>query len=193
MKDAQKYFENTKSNPPRPLTMKFIKMNIKPQKAVELGCGAGNDTVYLIKNGWNVTAVDSENTENFILEKLDEDEIKRFKFSKQDFESLNLEENDLVLANYSIPFCNKNEFNTFWNKIVNSIKEDGYFVGNFFGTNDSWSKTKLDKTFLSKEEVLELFRNKFEIVLFEEIENDKMTANGNMKHWHIFNVIAKKM
>lgn len=41
-------------------------MGIKPKNAVDLGCGAGRDTIYLIKNGWNVLAIDRENTKEII-------------------------------------------------------------------------------------------------------------------------------
>ena len=46
-------------------------------------------------------------------------------------------------------------------------------------------------TFLTKEQVIELFKD-FEIIEFKEVEKDDFTAFGKMKHWHIFNVIAKK-
>lgn len=45
--------------------------------------------------------------------------------------------------------------------------------------------------FLSKTEVLELFKD-FDIIHFKEIEEDKKTALGVEKHWHIYDVIAKK-
>ena len=45
--------------------------------------------------------------------------------------------------------------------------------------------------FLLREEVLELFRD-FDIIYFKEIEEDKKTALGVMKHWHIYDIIAKK-
>lgn len=46
-------------------------------------------------------------------------------------------------------------------------------------------------TFLKREAVEQLF-NDFELIKFEEIEKDGMTALGKEKHWHIYNVIAKK-
>ena len=46
-------------------------------------------------------------------------------------------------------------------------------------------------TFLTKEQVIELFKN-FDIIEFKEIEKDAFTGLGKMKHWHIFDVIAKK-
>lgn len=39
--------------------------------------------------------------------------------------------------------------------------------------------------------MLELF-NEFEIINFKKIEKDGITGLGQQKHWHIFDVIAKK-
>ena len=67
----------------------------------------------------------------------------------------------------------------------------GYFVGNFFGLKDSWVSIKKNMVFLSREQVLNLF-NEFEIIEFHENEKDEKTALEKIKHWHIFDVIAKK-
>lgn len=191
MKSIEKYYDNTTDAMPNYTVKKFIKLNVEPGNAVELGCGAGRDTVCLIKNGWNVLAIDRENVESRIAAKLSEEELKQFKFLKQKFEYIELEKNNLVVANFSLPFCNKNNFKELWNKIDDSILKDGYFVGNFFGINDEWKSTKEEMTFLTKEQVIELFKD-FEIIEFKEVEKDGTTGLGKMKHWHIFNVIAKK-
>ena len=163
---------------------------MRPGNAVELGCGAGRDTVYLIKNGWNVLAIDKENVKSRIVEKLSKDELKKFKFSKQKFECIELEKNDLIVSNFSLSFCNKNDFEKLWNKIRNSILNDGYFVGNFFGNNDEWKNIKEEMTFLTKRQTIQLFKD-FEIIKFKEVEKDGLTGSGKIKHCHIFNVIAK--
>ena len=46
--------------------------------------------------------------------------------------------------------------------------------------------------FLSKKQVLDLFKDSFEIIEFSEIEKDGLTGLEKMKHWHIYNIIAKK-
>ena len=66
----------------------------------------------------------------------------------------------------------------------------GYFVGNFFGINDEWNNNKTRKTFFTKEQVEALFIN-FEIIALKENESDVITGE-KMKHWHFFNVVAKK-
>ena len=70
--------------------------------------------------------------------------------------------------------------------------KNGYFVGNFFGLNDSWAKIKKEMVFLSKEQISDLFKDFFEIIHFNEIEKNGKTGLRKMKHWHIYNVIAKK-
>lgn len=190
MRNIEKYYDNTKNAAPNYTVKEFIKLNVRPGNAVELGCGAGRDTVYLIKNGWNVLAIDKENVESRIVEKLSKDELKKFKFSKQKFECIELEKNDLIVANFSLSFCNKNDFEKLWNKIRNSILNDGYFVGNFFWDNDEWKNIKEEMTFLTKNQTIQLFKD-FEIIKFKEVEKDGLTGLGKIKHWHIFNVIAK--
>ena len=190
-KNIEKYYDNTENEMPNYTVKKFIELNVEPGNAVELGCGAGRDTVYLIKNGWNVLAIDREDVETRIVSKLLVEELEQFEFFKQRFEAIKLENSNLVVANFSLPFCNKNDFKKLWDKINQSILNDGYFVGNFFGDKDEWKIAKEEMTFLTKDQVMELFKD-FEIVEFKEVEKDGLTGLGKMKHWHIFNVIAKK-
>ena len=192
MNNIEKYYSNTKNAKPNYTVKRFIELKIKPGNAIEIGCGAGRDTVYLIKNGWKVLAIDNEDVESIITNKLSKEELKQFKFVKQKFEDIELENNNLVVANFSLPFCDKNNFKEFWDKINDSILKDGYFVGNFFGNKDEWKNTKGEMTFLTKEQVIEMFKD-FKIIELQEIEKDGLTGLGKMKHWHIFNVIAKKI
>lgn len=190
MRNIDQYYQNTKDSMPNKNVMQFINLKTKTGNAIELGCGSGRETKYLIQNGWNVLAIDREDVSGIIEEKLNGQEKEKFRFQKQEFENLKLEKNDLVLANFSLPFCNKNSFDKMWKTIEASILPEGYFVGNFFGINDEWAKTKTDMTFLEKGEVIKLFEN-FEIIEFKEFEKDGMTGMKTTKHWHIFNVIAK--
>lgn len=132
MGDIQKYYENTENALPHPIVEKFVQMDIEPQKAIDLGCGAGRDTIYLIKNDWNVLSIDREDTREIISSKLDDNELKRFNFKCQNFENIELEKTNLLVANFSIPFCNKECFEEFWNKIVNNILEGRIFCWKLF-------------------------------------------------------------
>ena len=132
MGNIKKYYENTKNTLPNPILKKFIDMNITPSNAIDLGCGAGRDTIYLINNGWKVLSIDRENTKEIISSKLDNEKIKKFRFNRQNFEDIMLEKTNLLVANFSIPFCDKEHFNEFWEKITDSILKNRIFCRKFF-------------------------------------------------------------
>ncbi len=60
---SKEYYDNTENKEPTKLLKYFVnKISNNPGNAIELGCGAGVDTVFLIKNGWNVLAIDASDT-----------------------------------------------------------------------------------------------------------------------------------
>ena len=132
MGNIKNFYKNTKNAMPHDNVKKIIEIENKKGNAIDLGCGAGRDTIFLIKNNWNVTAIDRENTKDMIASKLTIEELKRLKFICQDFENIKLDKSDLVVANFSIPFCNKKYFNELWNKIVNSINTSRIFCWKLF-------------------------------------------------------------
>ena len=76
MSEIYKYYKKTKNALPHKNVQKVLEMDIIPGNAIDLGCGAGRDTICLIKNGWNVLAIDREDTKSLIEEKLNENELK---------------------------------------------------------------------------------------------------------------------
>lgn len=188
----QKYYEATESDRPRKNIKYCIEcIKLKPTNAIDLGCGQGNDTWYLIKNGWNVVGIDREDVEERIRNRLSKKEQLLFHFSLQEFENLKLSKTNLVIANFSLSFCNHKKWKDTWKTIEEAIVKEGYFVGTFLGDRDSWARTRTEMTFFSKEEAEALFQN-FKIIVFDEMETDKPTALGREKHWHFFSIIAQK-
>ena len=132
MGNIEKFYENTRNATPHDNIKKFLEMKTETGNAIDLGCGAGRDTIFLIKNNWNVTAIDREDTQNVIESNLNIEDLKKIKFMCQNFENIKLYKNDLIVSNFSIPFCNKNYFDDFWNKIVNSINNGRILCWEFF-------------------------------------------------------------
>lgn len=62
--------------------------------------------------------------------------------------------------------------------------------GSIVGDKDEWVQNK-NMTFHKREDAEKLV-SVFEILSFEEEEQDKPTAAGDMKHWHVFHFIVKK-
>ena len=73
MQNWIQYYDKTKKEYPRN-NVKFLidSLNFKPTDAIDLGCGQGNDTVYLINNDFKVLGIDKENVEDIIRARLPE-------------------------------------------------------------------------------------------------------------------------
>lgn len=167
--------------------------NIKT--AADLGCGAGTDTIFLLENGINVYSIDKEESSSRIinqrLKNLHEENLKtNLVCMINSFEKINLPKVDLVNCYNSLSYCEPSYFYQFIDTIKSSINKCGIFVGNFFGTEDSWCGKK-NMTFLTKQNVIELF-NGFDIVEINEIKRKGVTSLKKEKFWHFIDLIAIK-
>ena len=161
--------------------------NIKLNNVDDLGCGAGNESVYMLKRGLNVTSIDRQIDKAFFYNRLNDEEKSRLNLIESSFEEVNIPKSDLLMAFFSIPFCNPNNFEELWNKIYSSINDNGYFVGELFGNRDAWKDKDEINTF-TKEKVLEYLKN-YKIIKFDEVEFIRESDN---KKWHYFDIIAQK-
>jgi hypothetical protein len=97
----------------------------------------------------------------------------------------------LINASASLPFIQPKDFTDFWFRLNQKLEIGGLFSGHLFGTNDSWCGKK-DFTFFNKEQILELFNN-YEWIHFKESEYDGPSGSEPNKHWHRFDLVAKKI
>ena len=186
MKDWTNYQNKTYGDDACKLIIDFLD-KYKVDSAIDLGCGSGNETVYMIKNGIKVLAIDRQLNKDFILNRLSDSEKQLISFKESSFEDVELPRTNLLTAFFSIPFCNPNNFDELWNKIYNSIEDNGYFVGQLFGDRDAWNVVDSINTF-PIDKVKEYLK-KFKIIKLEEVEYVRESDN---KKWHFYDIIAQK-
>lgn len=159
--------------------------------AVDLGCGEGRDTVELLRRGWRVLGIDGE--PEAIARLLSRPDINLDCLETQvvRFEQMNLPEAvDLINASFALPFCPPEHFLGLWKKIVLSLRSGGRFCGQLFGDRDSWAIYS-SLNYHTREQV-EMLLQPFEVEMLEEEEHPGKTALGEDKHWHLFQIVARK-
>jgi len=184
------YFEITRNNPPSKLLVKALEYVVKKDKAIDIGAGALKDTRFLLENGFDVTAVDKSDLMAKEAKAIKSEKLHCVVSSFADFD-FQKDEFDIASAMYALPFNSPESFDVVFVKIKGSLVKGGIFCGQFFGVHDAWSDDK-KMTFHTKEQVEKLLFDMGVILLDEEEKNDK-TANGKMKHWHIFHFVAMKL
>ena len=190
MLNWENYFKKHLNRKIREHLIKATSFCSKRDSALDLGSGTFIESKFLIENGFGVVVAIDNSIESKKLAQI-------YLNNKLDFRNISFNEYyypkntfNLINAQFSLPFYGKDNFTDFVDKIINSLKPEGVFVGQFFGVKDSWNVSESKLIFHTKEEVLNIFLD-FEILEFEEEEKDELASDGNLKHWHIFHFIAK--
>ncbi len=160
------------------------------RQAVDLGCGDGTESLALLARGWRVLAVDKQvEAISLLCAKVLPEHLDRLETRMVGVEDLTLPPCDLVYAGYSLPFTAPEHFAAVWAGLVRALRPGGRFAGQLFGDRDTWTSDP-GMTFQSRPRALALLAP-LTVEAFREREEDGSAFTGP-KHWHIFDVIARR-
>ncbi len=187
-KKRSKYYDISGNRKPSPLLLKALRLG-DFSTALDLGCGAGVDAKEMSRQGLSVTALDI----NPEVKKFFRDS-KEISIQISSFQEFNFQKYDFIFSKSALVFLPPHDFKKIIQKIKKSLNFNGVIAIRLWGINDSAAKRPERKgkmTFVSKEQLENMFRD-FEIIELTEKEKDGKTALGRPKHWHFFNLIARK-
>lgn len=201
---------------PRPFPLlKKILHQVNKGTALDIGAGNGRNISYLVKNRFEVTAIDinpqnikqlknlsSQFKLNFDIKKID---VRKFKFLTKKY--------DLILAIQSLIWTRKSEFLEIIKNIKTSLKINGVAIISGFTIKDpsylnlKSIKTPIEKNtfysqsekrfwqFLEHQELKKYFQENFEILYYKEkLVKDKPHDKISHPHCHVIaEIAAKKM
>ncbi|MEZ6235390.1 MAG: hypothetical protein R3B68_14485 [Phycisphaerales bacterium] len=162
-----------------------------PRAAVDLGAGEGRDTAELLRRGWRVEAIDAHpDAIKRIWARTDLVNTDRLRTSAGTYEECFVPPCDLLNASFSLPFCHPAYYAAVWRKIEGAVRAGGRFAGQFFGDRDTWASIE-GRSHHTEEQVRALLAD-WSVEYWRMEESDKPDAMGNVKHWHLFHVVARK-
>ncbi len=184
------YYQATRHSPPTPLLLQALKHIPSRNRAIDIGAGALKDSHYLLDQGFHVTAIDQAPLFTQESQSITSPKFQSFTTSFTDF-NFPLANYSLAIAMFSLPFCPPQHFHQVITNIKLSLIKDGIFAGQLFGTQDDWSNHS-HMTFHTLDQVNRLFSD-VQIVSLKEIQKNDLTVSQQLKHWHIFHFIIKRI
>lgn len=188
--DWSAYYRMTSGRPPRDLVRKGLLAAGRVGTAVDLGCGDGTETLWLLEQGWQVLAVDREPSAVELVQKR-AGGAATLRTAVADLVTDEIPAADLVLACASLPFVPPEAFGDVWRRI-RSAARGGVLAVHLFGDRDSWASgpsAVAGMTFHRRAEVEQLLTG-LEVVSLDEAEYDGPSGRGP-KHWHRYDIVAR--
>lgn len=166
-----------------------------PRVAVDVGCGAGRDALFLVERSFRVYAYDKSDVAIARLSEQGQAYLNQRLFPQvSHFEQFDYPRASLVSACSSLFFCHPSVFSQAWENITASLLSGGVFCGHFMGPNDSWAKMgRGDLTIHTAADLKALLGRSFTIIDLYEHDEPGMTLIGRQKHWHTYSVVAQKI
>src|SRR5712692_9982615 len=124
--DWARFYKHTRERPPWPRMIRAVSLVAHRERALDLGCGAGRDTRYLLEQGFQVTAVDADANAMAILATFPQEKLRAIQSSFVDFE---FESYDLINAHFSLPFLAREQSYAVFALAPPALNPEGISVG----------------------------------------------------------------
>lgn len=173
---------------------KLVNEYLKSGKAVDLGCGAGRDSIFLAKNGFDVTALDISVTGITKLIEIANENNLKINAEIKDIREFNfVGEYDLIISMGCLHLIPKRDQIVLFDKIKKHTRKNGFNIINVF-TNEVPTPSDMEPFFVglfNKGELFEIYNN-WEII--DKLEYQFKDDHGNgLQHLHAgHKLIARK-
>lgn len=183
------YHEKTRAEPPSKnlaVAMEFVR---ERTAALDIGAGSLKDSTFLVESGFKeVVAMDQQPYTTGLPEEV----ANKITVVTSTFETYDFPQNhfDIASAQFSLPFTSPEHFQHVFDSLTDSLVEGGIFAAQFFGTKDSWAD-RTDMTFHTAAEI-EALLTSYDVLARREVDEDGLARSGELKHWHVFNIVARR-
>jgi tellurite methyltransferase len=211
-RDWAKYFRCAEGKPARQTCIDGLKAwRERPTSecpvGVDIGCGSGRDAMAMLAdhrvggNGhiaaaWRVIACDnSDDGLERLMQSVPREDLHRLTVMNVKMEEISGDarlcgQADMINASFALPFCEPRAFGGLWNWIDRTLVSGGIFAGQIFGDRHGWAKIRPEGHF-RKDQVERLVEG-FELLRFEEVDQEGDDACGGRIWHHLFHIVGRK-
>ena len=186
-KNAENYCSKTIGIDLTQIYEKFLKYIPKQGAILDLGCGSGRDSLYFLKNGFDVTSMDASIEMVKLSSKLINQKTIHRKIEDIDFK----DKFDGIWACASLLHINKNATVDVYNKLLSALKIEGILYASYkYGTN---TMVKEERYFNNYDEnsFSEMIKNIKSLELIEFWTTLDLRQEGNNQKW--LNILLKRI
>lgn len=172
-----------------PLLEQSLKATETGKLAYDLGCGNGATTMFLLKKGWRVIAIDTSQICLDLVETeskragIDQAKLRAIKGNVEEYAFT--EKADLIVANDILPYIHPQKVKSLWDKIQNALEKDGDLFGTLFerGGMSEQALKMLGAWFVDNKKMVEqiLEESKYKI---EAVRNRPKQTKSNIIEFH---------
>lgn len=185
-KHAGEYYDNTVDLNMEPIMERFIELLPEGSCVMDLGCGSGRDSLYLIENGFDVTALDGSKELCELAKIHIGQDVLNMAYSEMDFENVF----DGVWACASLVHVRPDELDDILKKIILSMKPDGVLYLSFkYGEFEGMRGERYFHDFKSKR-LKELIGRHEELEVLEIFKTSDVRKGREDELW--INLLARK-
>ncbi|MGO1977448.1 MAG: class I SAM-dependent methyltransferase [Brachybacterium tyrofermentans] len=162
----------------------------QPGTVLDLGTGAGADSLQFARRGWTVHAYDTDDT---IAGRLVENERMSGSVDFHHVDIADVEEfptAQIVYSTYTLGLLGHDALARTWTKLVAALPRGGVMAVDLFGTNDTWAD-RPDIATLPLHEIDAMFRG-FQII-DRTVRDEDGRFLADKKHWHVITTLARKL
>ena len=178
-KNAERYYENTVNVDMSPLYKEFLK-HIKDQGHIlDAGCGSGRDSLYFIKQGYEVTAIDGSKKLSQLSSELIDQEVKCMKFEDINYEN----KFDGIWACASLLHVKRKNIESIFSKLINALKPKGVIYSSFKYGNKEIHRSGRLFNYYDEESFKNLVNNFENLSIIKLWKTEDLRKNRENEYW----------
>lgn len=162
----------------------FNATSLRPQKALDLGCGTGNDAIWLAQTGFAVTGIDTASEAIYIAEKKAEKLDVYCKFMVADFFTDAIPDSPFkFIYDRGLFHCfrREKEKKLFAKLVYDNLEEEGFWLS-LISSDENDGSNYMAPPKRSQKEIVSSISDLFEIIALYRSNFDSLT-NYSLKAW----------